>query len=235
MNIVITGASAGIGFHMAIELCRQNHTVIAIARRNYRLEELKKKCLAANASAKIILFADDLSELNDELVNEKFSAHKINEVDVLINNAGLLINKSFSSLTLSDWKNIYSTNVFSVATLIRALLPRIEKSSSPHILNITSMGGTQGTSKFAGLSAYSSSKGALTILTECLAEEFKDRNIFVNALALGAVQTEMLEKAFPGYKAPMTDVEMAKFVSWFALNGNKFFNGKILPVALSTP
>jgi NAD(P)-dependent dehydrogenase (short-subunit alcohol dehydrogenase family) len=103
------------------------------------------------------------------------------------------------------------------------------------MLNITSIGGTQGSSKFSGLSAYSSSKGAVTILTECLAEEFKSKNISVNALALGAVQTEMLEKAFPGYKAPMTDSEMAKFVAWFAVNGNKFFNGKVLPVALSSP
>ena len=97
------------------------------------------------------------------------------------------------------------------------------------------MGGINGTSKFAGLAAYSSSKGALSILTECLAEEFKNENIKVNALALGSVQTEMFSKAFPDFKAPLTSQQMGEYVAWFAMNGRKFFNGKILPVALSTP
>lgn len=235
MNIIITGASAGIGYRTAIELCLQHHCVIATARRKDKLEELKKECLKLNPSAKIILLDVDLSEIKQDWINEKLSGEGISVIDGLINNAGFLVNKPFEQLTKSDWIKIYSTNVFSIAELIKLVLPFLEKSASAHILNITSIGGTQGSSKFAGLSAYSSSKGAVTILTECLAEEFKEKNISVNALALGAVQTEMLEKAFPGYKAPMTDVEMAKFVAWFVVNGNRFFNGKILPVALSNP
>ena len=97
------------------------------------------------------------------------------------------------------------------------------------------MGGFQGSTKFAGLSAYSSSKSALSGLTECLAEELKDRNIAVNCLALGAVQTEMLGKAFPGYKAPLSAAKMAEFICEFALTGQLFFNGKIIPVSSTTP
>ena len=97
------------------------------------------------------------------------------------------------------------------------------------------MGGFQGSSKFPGLSAYSASKAALGNLTECLAEEFKEMGIAVNALALGAVKTEMLEEAFPGYVPPVNAQEMAGFMANFATSGHHFFNGKILPVSVSTP
>jgi len=82
---------------------------------------------------------------------------------------------------------------------------------------------------------YAASKGALAILTECMAEELKGRNIKANCLALGAVQTEMLAEAFPGYEAPVKPNEMASFIKNFALNGHHVYNGKILPVSLSTP
>jgi NAD(P)-dependent dehydrogenase (short-subunit alcohol dehydrogenase family) len=104
-----------------------------------------------------------------------------------------------------------------------------------HIINISSMGGVQGSIKFPGLSSYSSAKAALGVLTECLAEEFKESNIRFNTLALGSVQTEMLEAAFPGYTAPLKPMEMAIFIKDFAERGGNFFNGKILPVSLSTP
>jgi NAD(P)-dependent dehydrogenase (short-subunit alcohol dehydrogenase family) len=107
--------------------------------------------------------------------------------------------------------------------------------SGSHIVNISSMGGFQGSSKYKGLSYYSASKSALACLTECLANEFSEYGISVNCLALGSVKTEMLDKAFPGYKAPVDAKEMAEFISDFALTGHKFFNGKILPVAVTNP
>jgi NAD(P)-dependent dehydrogenase (short-subunit alcohol dehydrogenase family) len=107
--------------------------------------------------------------------------------------------------------------------------------SPSHIVNIGSMGGFQGSAKFAGLSAYSASKAALHNFTECLAEELKERKISVNCLALGSAQTEMLEKAFPGYESPVMAFEMGKYIADFALTGHKFFNGKVLPVAVTTP
>jgi NAD(P)-dependent dehydrogenase (short-subunit alcohol dehydrogenase family) len=124
-------------------------------------------------------------------------------------------------------------NYFAPAGLIRSLLPMMKRGS--HILNISSMGGYQGSIKFTGLSGYSSSKAALACLTECLANELSAAGISVNCLALGSVQTEMLSEAFPGFNAPVSSEEMGKFIAYFAVNGGKFFNGKILPVALSTP
>ena len=155
------------------------------------------------------------------------------KIDVLINNAGLLINKPINDLSIADFEQLFEINVKSVFRLVKLLLPHFNKNA--HIVNIGSMGGFQGSAKFPGLSLYSASKGALAILTECLAEELKDRNIKVNCLALGAAQTEMLQKAFPGYQAPLSAAEIAEFIADFAIKAHHYLNGKIVPVSLSTP
>jgi NAD(P)-dependent dehydrogenase (short-subunit alcohol dehydrogenase family) len=75
----------------------------------------------------------------------------------------------------------------------------------------------------------------LACLTECLAEELKEKNIAVNCLSLGATQTEMLNEAFPGYKAPLSAKDMASYIANFSLHAHNFMNGKIIPVSISTP
>lgn len=230
MNIIITGASRGIGLETAALLAEnKQNNLLLLSRNSDKLAELSQKSEF-----------DNIDYLTFDLLNpdEKQLTHKLEEwgkLDVIINNAGMLINKPFEQLTSEDWKKVYGVNVFGPAELIKTCLPYLEKNGKGHIVNISSMGGFQGASKFPGLSAYSSSKAAISNLTECLAEEFKDKNIAVNCLALGAVQTEMLEEAFPGYQAPLSSAEMAEYLAYFAQNGQKFFNGKILPVALSTP
>jgi NAD(P)-dependent dehydrogenase (short-subunit alcohol dehydrogenase family) len=124
-------------------------------------------------------------------------------------------------------------NVIGVMQTIQACLPKFSPGS--HIVNISSMGGFQGSAKFPGLSAYSTSKAAVVSLTELLAEELKESGIKINCLCLGAVQTEMLETAFPGYQAPLQPAEMAEFICDFALTAHRFMNGRIVPVSLTTP
>jgi short-subunit dehydrogenase len=237
MNIVITGASRGIGYELArLFASNINNKVVVIARNRLKLEQLKRECQYQYPGAKIHPLVFDLAngDLKHDLMRELLS--HISSVDVLINNAGALVNKPFEELTKEDIENTYSVNVTSVFALIQALLPYMGKGQQPtHILNISSMGGFQGSLKFPGLSAYSSSKAALASLTECLAEEFKGKNISVNCLCLGAVQTEMFAQAFPGEKAPMTPMQMATFIRDFALAGASYFNGKILPVTTTTP
>jgi NAD(P)-dependent dehydrogenase (short-subunit alcohol dehydrogenase family) len=104
-----------------------------------------------------------------------------------------------------------------------------------HIVNISAIGGFQGSVKFAGLAAYSTSKAAVCSFTELFAEEYKDTSIKMNCLCLGAAQTEMLEEAFPGYEAPVSAEKMAEYITDFALNADQWMNGKIIPVSLSTP
>jgi 3-oxoacyl-[acyl-carrier protein] reductase len=219
MNIVITGASRGIGYETA-KLLSKEHTVINVSRSAEK-----------NKLPGVIPISFDMEKGNMAELVARIKKHVTN-VDVLVNNAAALIKKPFADLTREDFEKVYRVNVFAVADLIRSLAPMIKKG---HVVNIASMGGIQGSLKFAGLSAYSSSKGAVITLTECLAEEFKERSIAFNAIAFGSVQTEMLAEAFPGFKAPITAEEAAKFVADFAINGNKYFNGKILQMALSTP
>ncbi|RLD31073.1 MAG: short-chain dehydrogenase [Bacteroidetes bacterium] len=230
MNIIITGASRGIGKEVAIQLANSGENrVIAIARDEKKLNTLEKE---VKDPARVIPIAFDLRNGDYELLSKEIRGH-FSEIHVLINNAGILINKKISRLSADDFDQMMDVNVKSAFLLIQALIPLFEPNG--HIVNISSMGGVQGSAKFPGLSLYSASKGALAILSECMAEELKDYNISVNCLALGAAQTEMLTEAFPAYKAPLSAEQMASYIADFALKGQQFFNGKILPVSLSTP
>jgi len=230
MNIIITGASRGIGYDTALQLAQDpDHQILVLSRNEEKLAQLA----AASPHQNIDYLAYDLSRPNKEALAKKTESW--DSVDVLINNAGLLRNKPFAKLTDKDWWEIFEVNLFGITRLIRLLLPKLARKNGAHILNMGSMGGVQGSSKFTGLSAYSASKAALANLTECLAEELKEDNIAVNCLALGAVQTEMLAEAFPGYQAPVESNQMGEMVAWFALQGKAFFNGKVLPVSISTP
>ena len=224
-NVIITGSSRGIGFELVNLFNKDNYNVIALSRNASSISKLNLN----NVSA----FSTDLSDSSSINKAVKFINNKFSSVDILINNAGKLINKPFVETTTQDFISVYSVNVFGVAELVRLLLPSFSNTS--HIINISSIGGIAGSSKFPGLSAYSSSKAALNVLTEMLYEEFKTSGPVINTLALGAVQTEMLEEAFPGYKAPLSSTEMANYIYDFSVNGHKYYNGKILPVSISNP
>ncbi|PJJ80115.1 SDR family NAD(P)-dependent oxidoreductase [Mucilaginibacter auburnensis] len=234
MNIIVTGASSGVGFEAVIELqATGKHKVIALARTQQKLEKLAEISLGLNPEAVIYPIVFDIVHDDYADLQQFISTHFDGKVDVLINNAGALINKPFVDLSESDVVEMLQSNYLGHVRIIQSL-HRFMPSGS-HIVNIGSMGGFQGSAKFPGLAAYSASKAALHTLTECLAQEFAEKGIAVNCLALGSAQTEMLEKAFPGYQSPVMAFEMGKYIADFALTGHKFFNGKILPVALTTP
>ena len=223
-NIIITGTSRGIGYEMALQFADAGHNVLAISRKTPQalIEHEKITCLPIDISDE-----NQLQQVND------FISTTWKKVDVLIHNAGSLLHKNFTEITNQEFQNIYKVNVFAVAELTKICIPFMEEGS--HVVTISSMGGIQGSMKFAGLSAYSSSKGAVITLSELLAEEYKEKGIAFNVLALGAVNTEMLQEAFPGYEAPLSAKEMADYIFNFALTGNKYYNGKVLQVSSSTP
>jgi NAD(P)-dependent dehydrogenase (short-subunit alcohol dehydrogenase family) len=223
-KIIITGTSRGIGHELALQFANAGHNVLAVSRK----------------IPQTLLGNENITCLSVDLADEKalesvgeFLATSWKKADVLIHNAGALLLKPFGEITAAEFEYIYKVNVFGVAALNRVVLPYMTAGS--HVVTISSMGGIQGSMKFAGLSAYSSSKGAVITLSELLAEEYKEKGIAFNVLALGAVNTEMLQEAFPGYEAPLSATEMANYIFDFSLNGNRYFNGKVLQVSSSTP
>ena len=223
-NIIITGTSRGIGFELALQFANAGHQVLAISRKI-------PQALLGNEN--ITCLSVDLSTESELVKVSDFLSKSWKQIDAVIHNAGSLLLKPFSETTQEDFENIYKVNVFGVANLTRICLPYLQKGS--HVVTISSMGGIQGSLKFAGVAAYSSSKGAVITLSELLAEEYKDRGISFNVLALGSVQTEMLAEAFPGYQAPISAGDMANYIYDFTLTGNKYFNGKVLQVSSTNP
>ncbi|MFV8393946.1 SDR family NAD(P)-dependent oxidoreductase [Flavobacterium sp. LB2P6] len=223
-NIIITGTSRGIGYELALQFAKAGHQVLAISRKipQALLGNENITCLSVDLSSE-----SELEKVKD------FLSKTWKQIDAVVHNAGSLLLKPFSETTQDDFENIYKVNVFGVANLTQICLPYLQKGS--HVVTISSMGGIQGSLKFAGLAAYSSSKGAVITLSELLAEEYKERGISFNVLALGSVQTEMLEEAFPGYQAPISAGEMANYIYDFTLTGNKYFNGKVLQVSSTNP
>ncbi|MFD2530676.1 SDR family NAD(P)-dependent oxidoreductase [Polaribacter marinaquae] len=224
-NVVITGTSRGIGFELAKQFAENGHNVLALSRNTKPLLNYNHK--------NITVISVDLSNSNDLKKVSEFVENNWQSVDILINNAGKLVNKPFTELSSNDFLDVYKVNVFAVAEITKIMIPYLKKGS--HVVTVSSMGGIQGSMKFAGLAAYSSAKGAVITLSELLAEEYKEQQIAFNVLALGAVQTEMLAEAFPDYQAPLTATEMADYIYNFALTGNKFYNGKVLQVSSTTP
>lgn len=224
-NIIVTGSSRGIGFELAKLFADDGHQVLALSRNDKPIADLSHKNISS--------FPFDLSQASDYVKLENFVMDNWKTVDILINNAGRLLNKPFLETSAAQFEEVYKVNVFGLAQMTKSVVPKMDKNG--HVLTISSMGGVQGSMKFPGLSAYSSSKGAVITLTELWAEEFKETGPSFNVLALGAVQTEMLKEAFPGYEAPTSAFEMAVYIKDFALTGHRLYNGKLLQVSNSTP
>jgi short-subunit dehydrogenase len=224
-TVVVVGASRGIGLEIVKQFAQEGNTVFALSR------DLNKMYKAFESYSNVTSIAFDLSKNVKEQVNS--ISEQIGTVDILINNAGFLVNKPFNSISHDEFQLSYQINVIGVMETVQGFLSSFHPEA--HIVNISSMGGFQGSVKFAGLSTYSTSKAALCSFTELFSEEYKETQLSMNCLCLGAVQTEMLQEAFPGYEAPTTPEEMATFIVDFAKKGNRFFKGKILPVSLSTP
>ncbi|MBQ9469828.1 MAG: SDR family oxidoreductase [Bacteroidales bacterium] len=236
LNVLITGASRGIGFEVARRFAALgNHNIVAVARTVDGLRQLKNAAIKENVQAHLYPVPFDLSspEPYEQVLLPLIAGH-VENIDIVINNAGYLVHRPFEELAETEMVEMMQVNFLAAARLTRAVLPLMRQRGG-HVLNVSSMGGFQGSQKFGGLAMYSAAKAALVALTECLAEEYKGQGIAFNCLALGSVDTEMFRRAFPGMEPQHPSADMAQFIADFAIGGPRFFNGKVLPVSIGTP
>jgi len=178
MNILITGCSSGIGYQTVLALAQMGtHHITAIARNTLGLAQLKQEFQALGTKSNIDTITFDLSQAHYDDLISKLNYSNDKPLDILINNAGYLVNASFMETSIEQWHKVFEVNLFAGIKLIKALYPKFNRSKGAHIVNVGSMGGVQGSAKYEGLAAYSASKGAVNILTESLSVEFAKENI----------------------------------------------------------
>jgi 3-oxoacyl-[acyl-carrier protein] reductase len=226
-NVVIAGAGKGIGLELTKWFLNSECNVIAISRNTSQLKiKPNLKTIKADITE---------PEVIRNKVNSILSSLPDTDIHIYVYNAGLLINKPFLDLSNEEILKMTSVNFLAASLTTQSLIPWLLEAKKAHVVFIGSMGGFQGSIRFSGLSVYSATKSALASLSESLAEEFKYTNISFNTLALGAVDTKMLQIAFPEYKAKTSPESIASFIGSFALTQSVHFNGKVIPVAQNNP
>ncbi len=223
---LVTGGSRGIGRATASALATAGNTVDVVSRSEQALKTLQDR------------FPEHIRTCAADLAHPQAPASVLATFDSppydgMVHAAGALLNQPFSALSDADWDFLWQANVMSAVRLLRSMQGRFKPGA--HIVLLSSMGGYQGSSKFPGLTAYSTTKGALSILGECLAVEWEPMGIRVNTLCLGAVATDMLAEAFPGYQAPVSAETMGAWVARFAQDGGAVLSGKSLPISITDP
>lgn len=225
-TVLITGASKGIGKAVAERFLKEGFQTVCTSRNENDLKPLKDQFGS-------LCVAHSLDLQSRESIERLISSTSTYRFDIVIQNAGALVNKPFQEISKEELYMSYEVNVLGPFQLQQLLMPFLKPDA--HTVFISSIGGYQGSVKFPGLTSYSTSKAAIVSLTELLQEEFKDSQYAFNCLCLGAVQTEMLANAFPGYKAPVNPDQMAGYIYDFSTTAQRFMRGKILQVSLSTP
>jgi len=236
-TVVITGAGGGLGLEI-LRLVLGKSDVKLVFTYSTKPEEyflgediFRQSILSGKLHHRQMDFSQPFNTIEDFVPPQL--KHSRPTPMIIINNAGLLQLNKPGEIDIDSARLMFEVNFWAAVKLTYALIPYIQSGS--HIVNIGSMGGVQGSSKFPGLSFYSASKGALAIWSESLASELAGSRIAVNCLALGSVETKMLQQAFPGYIASNTAAEMAEFIVHFAFQAHQIISGKTLPVARTTP
>ena len=188
-TVIVTGASSGIGRATAILFAQNGAHVIAIGRNEKELLSLRDQSNGSEGSIKIQLA--DIRETSqvERLVNE--IVHNFNQIDVLVNAAGIIQNGSIEDTTLEDWDKMMNINLRSVFYFSQKCIPHLEKTKG-NIVNVSSVAGTRA---FPNILAYCVSKAAVDQLTHCSALELAPKGIRVNAVNPGVVETKLHKRA----------------------------------------
>lgn len=234
MTFFITGIGSGIGRATCVHVLSSGQDVYGTIRKEEQIKSLQQE--VKNLPGKLHIINVDLTHQNAVLyIGEELQRLKCASLDVVINVAGVLSTQEIGGITLTEIERVMHLNFTFPVLLTQQLLPLLINGVDSNIINITSMSGYPGSVRFPGLSIYGASKAALGSFTESLAAEIWEQGVRINALAIGAVNTQMLKSAFPDYTAQVSPSEMGRYIYSFATEGNRLMNGKVLAVALTNP
>lgn len=183
---IVTGASSGIGYCIAIQLAKLNYSLALVGRSERKLLAVQNK-IRENGGDCFIILTDLENEESSKVIVEKTLAH-YGQIDVLINNAGMAHSAQIVDTDAETWNKIFSVNVRSVFLLCKAAIPALKNAENPFIINIGSVVGFKGYTEQA---VYASSKHALAGFTKVLAKEVQKDGIQVHLISPGGVNTEM--------------------------------------------
>lgn len=233
MKVLIIGASSGLGEETTKILSKRADisALFLVSRNKEKLSALKVEVESNGKECDYL----SLDLIQTDLIESKLSSFLSNrDIDVLFFNAGTLVNGRLVDTSQMDVAKTFATNTIAFIETWKAVYPVIKSSSKAQVITSGSMGGVQGSVKFPGLAAYSASKSALASLCEVLAVEHEEERIIFNCLAFGSINTKMLQEAFPDYACEVSPEDMANYVVNF-MTGPRLFNGKVLPVSITTP
>jgi NAD(P)-dependent dehydrogenase (short-subunit alcohol dehydrogenase family) len=180
---IVTGAGSGIGHACAVAMAREGARVALVGRRRDRLEAVAREI----GNSALVVVGDVSKNLDIDRVVEQTVVH-FGGVNVLVNNAGVLHVGSVEQITEEQWDETFNVNVRGLWLLSRAVLPAMRKAGSGSIINIASVLGINGARNRA---SYAPSKGAVVLLTKCMAIDHGHENIRVNAICPSFVKTEL--------------------------------------------
>lgn len=241
-NVLITGGGTGIGKAAALEFAREGATVFITGRREEKLAEAARE---AEAEGLGILYAvSDISREDDCCLAVERAVREMGKLDILFNNAGILIPGALHETTTAAWETTFGINVRGTWLMSKYAIPHMLSRGRGWIVNNASIVGLKG---FAGLSAYTASKGAVIQLTRSMALEYADKGINVNAVCPGTTVTPLVTEGFmkrvpdPGEGMrfmkslhPMGRLalpeEVARAVLFLCDERNGFVTGAALPV-----
>ncbi|MFZ0743441.1 MAG: 3-oxoacyl-[acyl-carrier-protein] reductase [Terracidiphilus sp.] len=232
---LVTGASQGIGRACALELARAGATVALAARNEGKLAEVAAEIAGAGGQAAV--FALDVASEGSIKAGAKAVIERFGKVEILVNNAGITRDGLMRAMKRTDWDDVLGTNLTGAFLLTQALLRPMLKNRWGRIVNISSVVGRTGQ---AGQVNYASSKAGLIGLTRSLAREVASRNITVNAVAPGYIETpmtavlddkqrEVMMAQIP-LGRPGTDLEIAQSVAFLASDAAGYITGHVLDV-----
>ena len=227
-NIFISGASRGIGKSMAQHFAKSNFNVVGTSRNNFKFDNNLENLLPIKLD---VTSRNDVKDCFDELKTKNLLP------DILINNAGITADQLFLRMSDDDWDNVINTNLTGTFNLTKIFLKNMIKNKFGRIINISSISGLMGN---PGQVNYSSSKAALNGFTKSLAKEVGSRNITVNCVAPGFIDTDMTSyigdnerneilKQIPLNKFGLPE-DISKLVMFLMSDEASYITGQTIPI-----